>query len=112
MISVGGNTIADVEIIQTTKNGIGENVKTWKHVDYLTGWLDYSDGEARSSTYEAKVADATHLFIAEYKPLPKSVTDETARIVIDGKRYAVKMIDDPMNLHEHYEIYLKYTGGQ
>ena len=32
-------------------------------------------------------------------------------MVIGGKVYEVMLIDDPMELHEQLEIYLKYTGG-
>ena len=30
---------------------------------------------------------------------------------VDGVVYELTMIDDPMELHEHIEIYLKYVGG-
>ena len=40
------------------------------------------------------------------------LTAENSRIVIDREIYEVKMYDDPMRLHEHMEIYLKYVGGQ
>jgi hypothetical protein len=33
-------------------------------------------------------------------------------MVINDKVYDIMVIDDPMELHEQLEIYLKYTGGQ
>ena len=40
------------------------------------------------------------------------VTSENARMLIDGLIYQIMLIDDPMNLHQHLEIYLKFVGGQ
>lgn len=40
-----------------------------------------------------------------------SVNNENARFLIDGEKYDVLYIDDPMNLHKQLEIYLKFTGG-
>ena len=31
--------------------------------------------------------------------------------VIDGNIYDILLIDDPMRMHKHLEIYLKYVGG-
>lgn len=112
MKRIGGNTTAVISIMETTTNSIGEQVKTWTNKVTLKGWLDLSTGDARSSSYDAKIQESTHFFLCDYVALPASVTSETARMTIDGKRYAITMIDDPMNLHEHLEIYLKYTGGQ
>ena len=39
-------------------------------------------------------------------------TSENARMLIDGQVYQIQVIDDPMNMHQHLEIYLKYVGGQ
>ena len=40
------------------------------------------------------------------------VNAENARMVANSKEFDVMLIDDPMELHKHLEIYLKYTGGQ
>lgn len=40
------------------------------------------------------------------------VTSDNARIVIDGKIYEITFIDDPMQLHQHLEIFLRFIGGQ
>ena len=39
------------------------------------------------------------------------VTSENARMIIQGTVYEIKLIDDPMGMHQHLEIYLKYVGG-
>ncbi len=111
-MSIGGNTKA---IIQTRtegkKNAIGERPKTWSDVQTLTGWLDLSGGSSNYTAYAAKVQESTHVFVSDFAPLLEGVKAENSRMVIDGRVYDIMLIDDPMGLHAHYEIYLKYTGG-
>ena len=40
------------------------------------------------------------------------VTSENARMVIQGLVYEILLIDNPMNMNEHLEIYLRFIGGQ
>lgn len=40
------------------------------------------------------------------------VTSENARMVIQGMVYEILLIDNPMNMNEHLEIYLRFIGGQ
>lgn len=40
----------------------------------------------------------------------ESVTSENARLLINGKIYDIVLIDNPMELNQHYEIYLKEVG--
>lgn len=112
---IGGNLTATIETATNTQNSIGEQESTWKPAATMTGWLDYNVSQTAKASYQkydSKIEESTHIFLTDWQPLPPTVTSETARMIIDGKRYAIQMIDDPMNLHEHYEIYLKYTGGQ
>lgn len=39
------------------------------------------------------------------------LTSENARMFVNGNLYQILLIDDPMGLHKHLEIYLKYVGG-
>lgn len=112
MNSMGGNTKAIFQISTTEKNALGEDVKQWTDVQTLTGWLDLASGDSHYTAYSAKVQESTHLFLADYVPLNERIKPETARMVIDGNVYDVTLIDDPMGLHIHFEIYLKYTGGR
>jgi hypothetical protein len=43
---------------------------------------------------------------------PVDVTSENARMVIEGLVYEILLIDNPMNMNRHLEIYLRYVGGQ
>lgn len=112
MKGIGVNITAIIQISTVTLNEIGEQVKAWENVQTLRGWLDLQNGESRYSTYHAKIQESTHYFIGDYVPLDERITAENSRMVINGKRYDVMLIDNPMELNAQLEIYLKYTGGQ
>ena len=114
MKGIGGNTTASIQVHTVTKNEIGEQIKTWVDVQSIKGWLDFQSGEARYSTYNAKIEESTHLFIADYVQLDSRITSENARMVANGKHYDILLIDNPMEMGKgsQLEIYLKFTGGQ
>ena len=114
MANIGGNITATIQIYTAAKNDIGEHVKTWTDAQTIKGWLDLSSGEARYTTYNAKIQESTHIFIADYVSLDSRITAETSRMVINGKHYDILLIDNPMEMGtgSQLEIYLKFTGGQ
>lgn len=117
-MSIGGNMKAIIQIREQAKgsngepmkNAIGEAVMNWRDAYTLKGWLDLSGGDSRYTNYHAKVQESTHIFMADYVPL-RGVKAENCRMVIDGQPYDVTLIDDPMGMHQHLEIYLRFTGG-
>lgn len=114
MKGIGGNTELIFQIKTTQKNDIAEQEKTWTDVQTIVGWLDLSSGSSNYTTYHAKVQESTHVFVADYVPLDGRIKAENARAIIDGGRYDVMLLDNPMGMKEgsQWEIYLKYTGGQ
>lgn len=114
MKGIGGNTTAWIQVSTTAKNDIGERVKQWADVQSVKGWLDLQSGDSRYTTYHAKLQESTHIFIADYVALDSRITAETARMVINGKRYDILLIDNPMEMQggSQWEFYLKFTGGQ
>lgn len=109
---IGGNTTAEIRVRSTIKNEIGGTSKTWTTVQSIKGWLDLSGGDSKYTTYNAKVQESTHVFLCDYVPLDARIKAENSRLVVGGKVFDILLIDDPMELHEQLEIYLKYTGGQ
>lgn len=109
---IGGNIIGTFQISTANKNEISEAVKSWEDIQTIKGWLDWQGGDSKYTTYNAKVQESTHVFIADYVQLDNRIKAETSRMVIGGKVYDVLLIDDPMELHEQLEISLKFTGGQ
>lgn len=114
MKGIGGNITAKIQVYTSAKNDIGEHVQTWTDAQTIKGWLDLSSGEARYTTYNAKIQESTHFFIADYVPLDSRITAESSRMVINGKRYDILLIDNPMEMGtgSQLEFYLKFTGGQ
>lgn len=121
---IGGNTVLRFESATTQSNVIGEPVLDWSPVGELTGWLDLRSetGRLGYTTYNAPIAESTHVFLADYDATIAAAKCESCRAVEiivapdgqrhDGQRFDVQMIDDPMRMHRQLEIYLKHTGGQ
>lgn len=123
-MSVGGNLWGSVLVKGTgCMNRIKEHVPVWQECMKLYGWLDLSAGDSDRSTFSAKIQESTHIFLCDYQPMTAKITvgeqekdiditRENARMMINGLVYDVLLIDNPMNMNEHYEIYLKFVGGQ
>ena len=114
MKGIGGNTKAIIQVFTNDKNEIGEAVKAWVDVQTIKGWLDLQSGDSRYTTFNAKIQESTHFFIADYVKLDSKITAESARMVINGKNYDILLIDNPMELQRgsQLEFYLRFTGGQ
>lgn len=139
MKKIGGNLIALLQVKdEGEKNSIGERTHTWVDVASVKGWLDFSNGESSNTNFNSKIQESTHIFLCDFQSfkglsgqwvwdalnfvngkisdatLQKTVdaTSENARMLIDGQIYQIKVIDDPMTMHQHLEIYLKFVGGQ
>ena len=114
MKGIGGNITATIQTYTVTKNDIGEQVKSWTDVQNIKGWLDLQAGDSKYTTFNAKLQESTHIFIADYIPLADDIQAENSRVIINGKRYDILLIDNPMEMGcgSQLEIYLKYTGGQ
>ena len=134
---IDGNLIGTFQTQTTKKNSIGEGVLVWSDVIQKKGFLDYVTGDVNFEM-NAKIQESTHIFLCDFQSFkglsgkwvwnPFSfvngvistatldekvdVTSENARIIIEGQIYNLQFIDDPMNLHQHLEIYLKFVGGQ
>ena len=105
---VGGNTEVMLQKKSgSTTNSIGEKIPAYVDYKSLTGWLDLSNGDSKYTHY-TKLQESTHIFICDYTPIERNADDK--RLLFNGDVYDVLLIDDPMELHEHLEIYLKYLG--
>lgn len=123
-MSIGGNTqaIVQVKCIQG-KNAIGAGVSGWVNCLTLQGWLDLSTGDSKHTSFNAKVQESTHIFLCDYQSLTGvikvdeqettvNVTSENARMIVNNMVYEILLIDNPMGMNEHFEIYLRFVGGQ
>ena len=108
MTMIGGN----IEAVLQQKNGstpdaIGGRIQKWADVQTLTGWLDLQAGDSKY-THNAKLQESTHIFICDYVSIDRKATDK--RLMVNGTAYDVMLIDDPMELHQQLEIYLRHVG--
>lgn len=109
MNSIGGNVTAYFQLKRNTgTNPIGEKISEWVTIQEKEGFLDLSNGDSKYTNYNSKIQESTHLFFCDYFPIDFNPHD--SRLLIDGNTYDIKLIDDPMGMHEHYEIYLQFTG--
>lgn len=108
---IGGNTEAILQKKDgSTTNAIGEKIQNWADVLTFKGWLDLQSGDSKY-TYNAKIQESTHIFICDHVPLTKDQRKaDDKRLVVDGTHYDVLLIDDPMELHQQWEIYLRLVG--
>lgn len=127
---IGGNITVQLQVSTSGKNKIGEMVPTWHDVPVympgkeepgLFGFLDMQAGDSKYTTFNAKIQESTHVFLCDFAPIPDTlevngktirISAENTQIVANSQAYDVMLIDDPMGLHKHLEIFLKYTGGQ
>ena len=114
MKKIGGNKTIELQIKTAVENEIGEQVESWETVDTLEGFLDLSSGDSKYNNYSAKIQESTHFFIGDYKTLDPRIKVENLRVFDPQKQelYDVMLLDNPMELNKHWEIYLKFTGGQ
>lgn len=136
---IGGNTIVLFQVKdEGTKNAIGEREHIWVDVASAKGFLDLNSGDTKHTSFNSRIQESTHIFLCDYQSFKGlsgkwvwnalnfvsgkistavldetvDVTSENSRMLIDGKVYQIQVIDDPMGMHQHLEIYLKYVGGQ
>lgn len=105
---IGGNTVALYQQKNGfTRNEIGEKIPAWKEIQRLTGWLDLQSGDSKYQ-YNAKLQESTHIFICDYVAIDRMPNDK--RLTVNGISYDVLLVDDPMEMHQQLEIYLRYVG--
>ena len=137
---IGGNITALFQVKdEGKKNAIGEREHQWYDVSSSSGWLDLKDENGTNNTiFNAKIQESTHIFLCDYRSFKSlsaewvwntlnfvngkinsekldkrvDVTSENARLLINNQVYQILLIDDPMGIHQHLEIYLKFVGGQ
>lgn len=111
MANIGGNITATIQTKTTAKNEIGEAEKAWaKSFDHV-GWLGLQTGGANYNNFNAKIEESTHVFLCDYHSGIYALADQDTRMIIKGNVYDVLLIDNPDEMDEQLEIYLKKVGA-
>ena len=114
MAGIGGNLTGTIQAKTAQgKNALAEVKHKWTDKVSVDGWLDMMSGDSNFSTYNAHIAESTHVFLCDYDAEVYALKDEqqSQRMIINGIVYDVKYIDNPMELNEHLEIFLKRIGA-
>ena len=119
MANIGGNITGIIKIKTTVKdeagnivkNEVGEADQEWAEAFSQCGWLGLQSGDSKRSTYNAKIEESTHVFLCDYHSGIYALADQDTRMIIKGKMYDVLLIDNPDEMDEQLEIYLRRVGA-
>jgi head-tail adaptor len=108
---IGGNITGIIQTLTTEKNAIGEAVKTWEDAFSSVGWLGLQSGDSKYNNFNAKIEESTHVFLCDYHSGIYALAGQDTRMIIKGMMYDVLLIDNPDEMDEQLEIYLRKVGA-
>lgn len=111
MANIGGNTMFVIQTKTTKQNEIGESEITWVDAFSYKGFLDLQSGDSDYLKHKTKLEESTHVFICDFHSGIYALADQDTRLICKGKVYDVLLIDNPMELNEQLEIYLRKVGA-
>lgn len=112
MANIGGNITGTIQILTDgVKNAIGEAEAVWSDVTSVFGWLSLQSGDSKYSVYNAKIEESSHVFLCDYNSTIYALADRNCRMVFKGFLYDVLLIDNPDEMNEQLEIYLRRVGA-
>ena len=111
MANIGGRTIGTIQTNTAVKNAFGEGEKEWVDAFRHEGWLDFQSGEKKHGNFNAPVEESTHVFLCDYHSGIYALAGKDCRMIIKGMVYDVLLIDNPMEMDEQLEIYLRKVGA-
>ena len=113
MANIGGNSNATIQTKASNGiNAIGEAEVTWSDAFHVVGWLGLQSGDSKRATYLAKLEESTHVFLCDFHEGIYAVAGQDTRLICKGNMYDVLLIDNPDEMNEQLEIYLRKVGGQ
>lgn len=94
--------------VEQMPDGLGGLIDDWKPALNVSGYLDLLTGTNENALQNASVEDSTHiLVIPDYTV---GITDKMRVVDGSGRIYEITYSDDPVGVHHHNEIYLKFGG--
>jgi head-tail adaptor len=110
MGNIGGNITGTIQTKTTSKNAIGEAEHTWNDAFRPVGWLGLQSGDSKR-THNAKIEESTHVFLCDFNADVYALASQDTRMMIKGFVYDVLLIDNPDEMDEQLEIYLRRVGA-
>ena len=111
MANIGGNITGIIQTKTTEKNAIGESEKTWVDTFSQVGWLGMQSGDSKYANFNAKIEESSHVFLCDFHSGIYGLAGQDVRMVIKGSVYDVQYIDNPDEMDEQLEIYLRKVGA-
>ena len=111
MANIGGKTYGAIQVKSTARNEIGEAETTWNDAFPMVGWLGLQSGEQKRQSFNAKIEESTHVFLTDYHAGTYALANQDTRMIIKGFVYDVLLIDNPDEMDEQLEIYLRRVGA-
>ena len=111
MANIGGNITGTIQTKTTVKNAMGEAEKIWSNVASQVGWLGLQSGDSKYGNFNAKIEESTHVFLCDFNLAIYALADRDTRMIIKGFVYDVLLIDNPDEMNEQLEIYLRKVGA-
>jgi hypothetical protein len=111
MANIGGNITGIIQVKHTEKNNIAESVAIWQDAFDIVGWLGMQSGDSKYTNFNAKLAESSHVFLCDYHEGIYALAEQDTRMIIKGKKYDVLFIDNPDEMDEQLEIYLRRVGA-
>ena len=96
--------------ITKKENGIGGKIEKEEELFKIQGFLDLAQGfgaNGENSNLNSFLQESTHILITEYR---EDISNKNWIIDSKGNRYNIVLVDDPVSMHHHLEIYLKFIG--
>ena len=111
MANIGGNITGIIQTKTTKKNAIGEAEKIWADAFSQKGWLGLQTGDSKHSNFNAKIEESTHVFLCDFHSGIYALANQDTRMILKGVVYDVLLIDNPDEMDEQLEIYLRRVGA-
>lgn len=111
MANIGGNIWGTIQTKTTAKNQFGEGESVWSDSVKQLGWLGLQSGDSKHSTFNAKLEESTHVFLCDFNADIYALADRDTRMIFKGFVYDVLLIDNPDEMDEQLEIYLRKVGA-
>lgn len=92
--------------INRTDNGIGGFIETEIKFKTIRGFLDMVNADEKT-TYNSFIRESTHILLTDYT---KDITNKMIMHDEFKNRFQVVYVDDPVSIHHHLEIYLRFVG--
>lgn len=111
MANIGGNIYGVIQTCTSEKNALHEAENTWGDAFHWPGWLGLQSGDSKYGNHNAKLEESTHVFLCDFHSGIYALADENTRMIIKGMVYDVLLIDNPDEMDEQLEIYLRKVGA-